>query len=243
MARNAISVCMPTFNGERFLHAQLQSILSELEPWDEIIIVDDASCDGTIRILMDMEKSDKRIKLVINERNVGVVKAVEIALCLATNEFIFLSDQDDIWLPGKVERGLSRLIGTTAVAVLSNAEILVEDRRTGVLFFLLGYEPRFSIPAQLYKNDFIGCSMCFKKIILKTALPFPGRISMHDWWLGVNAIATGATIFDRAPSILYRRHASNASPSSRRGVVKIIQSRFYNFLSLFVLIFRFANRG
>lgn len=237
-----ISVCMPTFNGGLFLRQQLDSILLELRPLDEFIIVDDASSDSTLEILKNLCKSDRRVRLVVNTRNVGVVKAVEMALALATKDVIFLSDQDDIWLPGKIERALLLLAGKDVVAVLSNSEIFVDDKRTGALFFSMGRQPRFTIASQLYKNNFIGCCMCFKSTVLATALPFPKRISMHDWWLGVNALASGNAIFDEVPSILYRRHASNASPSLRRGIVIVIKSRFFDFISLISLFFRMIGK-
>jgi glycosyltransferase involved in cell wall biosynthesis len=238
MTRNAISVCMPTYNGALFLQDQLDSILLELEPGDELIIVDDASRDRTADILHALAKSDSRVKLVMNSQNVGVVTAVEMALEQAHHEVIFLSDQDDIWLPGKVKRALSLLSRDGIVAVLTNSEIFVDDRRTGRLFFPQGRRPKFNIASQLYKNDFIGCCMCFKKVILKTALPFPKPVSMHDWWLGVVLIASGKVEFDATPSILYRRHSANASPASRRSILKIVRSRVFDAICLVRLFAR-----
>ena len=238
MVRAAISVCMPTYNGARYIKEQLDSIVAQLEDNDEVIVVDDGSRDGTRSILEGFAQRDDRIRVIMNTKNVGVVGAVEIAVANASREIIFLSDQDDIWLAGKVERALSKLDQDGIVAVLSNSEIFVDNKSTGTLFFGSGYQPRFSIGAQLYKNDFIGCCMCFKKSILSTALPFPKRISMHDWWLGVNALAAGGVVFDEEPSILYRRHGANLSPSSRRGIASIIRSRIFDALGLFKLLRR-----
>lgn len=242
MLRVAISVCMPSYNGARYIEEQIDSILPQLASSDELIIVDDGSRDGTRDILKKYAANDARIRLVMNEQNVGVVKAVEMAVAHASREIIFLSDQDDIWLPGKVERGLSMLSDEGVVAVLANSEIFVNNEPTGTLFFRPERFPRFSILAQFFKNDFIGCCMCFKKAVLTTALPFPRRVSMHDWWLGVNALAAGKVVFDEAPAILYRRHDANLSPSSRRSIATILRSRFFDALSLFALWQRVGTR-
>ena len=97
-----ISVCMATYNGEQFIHEQLESILGQLEGDDEIVIVDDASTDKSVRIAERF--SDKRIRIFRQARNCGVLKTFERALKEATGEIIFLADQDDIWRPDKVSK-------------------------------------------------------------------------------------------------------------------------------------------
>lgn len=238
MTPQALSVCMPTFNGERYLLEQLESIFPLLSPADEVIIVDDCSTDRTMAILSDFAQREKRLSLVRNDANIGVVKTVEKALLLARHETIFLADQDDIWLPAKISRAVARLAPADVVCVLSNNEIFVDDNRTGRLFFPAGSRPRMSMAAQLYRNDFIGCCMCFKRSVLATALPFPDGVSMHDWWLGVNALAQGKVQFDDEPTILYRRHASNATQSTRRNMLAVVQSRFHNVIAVAILLAR-----
>jgi glycosyltransferase involved in cell wall biosynthesis len=242
MMRDPVSVCIPTYNGISYLREQLSSIISELTADDELIIVDDGSTDGTKTTLADLAKLDSRVRVFANSSNVGVIKTVEAALKLATKDIIVLSDQDDIWIQGRIDRALSKLRDHEAVAVLSNSEIFVDGKRTGKLFFVPGRSPRFNVAAQLYKNDFIGCCMCFRRSILETAMPFPENISMHDWWLGVNAIVSGKVIFDDSPAILYRRHESNVSPSTRRAFSKVVWSRVFNALALVRLILRRVQR-
>lgn len=243
MMRDPVSVCMPTYNGASYLREQLSSIISELIKDDELIIVDDGSTDGTKIILTELAKLDSRVRVFENSSNLGVIKTVETTLKLATKDIIVLSDQDDIWIPGRIDRAMSKLHGNKVVAVLSNSEIFVNKKRTGKLFFVPERPPKFTIAAQLYRNDFIGCCMCFRKSILKTAMPFPENISMHDWWLGVNAIVSGEVIFDNSLAILYRRHDSNASPSTKRAFSKIVWSRIFNALALFHLLVRKVRRS
>ena len=97
-----VSVCLASYNGEKFIREQMESILSELSPFDEVIVCDDGSTDATCSIIMSF--NDPRIKLIINNNNIGHVKNFEKVLLLAQGQFIFLSDQDDIWVAGKVQK-------------------------------------------------------------------------------------------------------------------------------------------
>ena len=100
-----ISVCMASFNGNKYIKKQLDSILSQLGIDDEVIIVDDASEDDTVSTIMNF--NDPRIKLFENENNTGVIASFERSITLAKGEIIFLSDQDDIWLPNKIQKMMS----------------------------------------------------------------------------------------------------------------------------------------
>ncbi|HOF62870.1 MAG TPA: glycosyltransferase [Dermatophilaceae bacterium] len=97
-----ISVCLATYNGQRYLDEQLRSILDQLGPDDEVIISDDASTDDTLSVARAAR--DRRVRILDLTDRVGYSKNFERAVSAATGEIIFLSDQDDVWLPGKVER-------------------------------------------------------------------------------------------------------------------------------------------
>ena len=101
-----VSVAMATYNGEKYIQEQIDSILKNLEKKDELIISDDGSNDGTIEIIKKNIKKDNRIKL-INGPKRGVIKNFENALLNCNGDYIFLSDQDDIWLPNKVKTVMS----------------------------------------------------------------------------------------------------------------------------------------
>lgn len=96
----SISVCMATYNGAKFLTQQLESIIPQLNEEDELVIVDDCSTDNTLRIIQST--NDFRIKIFLNETNRGHVYSFGRALELASNDIIFMSDQDDIWLEGRI---------------------------------------------------------------------------------------------------------------------------------------------
>lgn len=193
---------MATYNGERFLRAQLESILPQLGQDDEIVVQDDCSTDATLNMLEAFE--DSRIRVSRNLQNLGVMRTVEKALARARGENIFLSDQDDIWLPGRVERAL-KLLGRYDLVVV-NCRVVDETLRTvnEDFFALLGSRSGFL--RNLYRNTFLGCCMSFRRGLLERALPFPHPIPMHDMWIGLVATVWGSVYFHPEPLILYRRH-------------------------------------
>lgn len=207
-----ISVCMATWNGERYLAAQIESVLSQLEQTDELVIADDLSSDSTLAVIASF--SDPRIRLLHGERRLGVVANFERALRAARGDFIFLCDQDDVWLPNK--RGVFEEALRTADLVVSDCRVtdgeLVVDAPS--FFALRGSGP--GMLHNLWRNSFLGCCMAFRRELLARALPFPAGIPMHDTWLGLVANATGRVRFIDQPTLLYRRHGTNASPTGGR---------------------------
>lgn len=238
----SVSVCMATYNGEMYLREQLDSILSQLREGDELIVVDDCSKDTTCELLKSYK--DERVKVFFNQRNLGVIRSFESALSKAENEIIFLSDQDDVWLPGRVSSCLEVFVQNAQVsAVVVNAEVLAFTERTGTRFFPQGYTPSFSLFSQLYKNEFIGCCMGVRRRVLKLALPFARGISMHDWWLGCCALMSGEVFFLNESKIYYRRHSSNASPAQRRKLSTILRSRISDVCCFSSLLMRRVIKG
>jgi glycosyltransferase involved in cell wall biosynthesis len=202
-----ISVCITTYNASKYIHDQIISILAQLGPDDEIIVSDDTSTDDTINIIKNI--NDHRIKILVGSNNLGVVKNFERALYAAKGEFIFLSDQDDLWLPNKVLECSKQLESNILVVT----DCIVVDEKLNPLhesFFLLR-NSRSGVLKNLYKNSYIGCCMAFKKELLRYALPIPKDVSMHDVWLGLLAELKGTVCFLPKKLMLYRRHNNNAS--------------------------------
>lgn len=221
-----ISVCLATYNGENYVREQLCSVLLQLEPIDEVVISDDGSTDHTLAVIASF--NDSRIRVLNSEGKLGVVRNFERALRAARGDLIFLCDQDDVWLPDKVERcriGLKDfpLIVTDCSVVDGNLAILSSS------FFRL----RSSGPGvlhNLWKNSYLGCCMAFRRELLEIALPFPRLIPMHDMWLGMLAEIHGGTCFIPEQLLLYRRHGRNASDAggkSKARFSKMIADRFF----------------
>jgi glycosyltransferase involved in cell wall biosynthesis len=194
-----ISVCIPTFNGAAFIGAQIESILAS-PLVTEIIVSDDGSIDNTVDIVKSF--NDKRIKLIDGPRT-GLVNNYEFLLSLASGEYIFLADQDDVWFPNKVEVMLAHLHDVDLVV----CDCIVVDGQMDVLhpsFFLL-LNSGSGLVRNLLRNRYLGCCIAFRQRLLKHALPFPPDLPVHDWWLGLVAEIFGGVIFISQPLMMYRR--------------------------------------
>lgn len=201
-----ISVCMATYNGERFLNEQLDSILKQLSPDDEVIISDDGSTDKTIEIIKSY--TDERIKLFHSTKK-NLIYNFENALKQASGDIIFLSDQDDIWFHDKVKKSVYHLQDNGLV--FSNALMFQgAEMHNGILFFKKS-KNLTGVLSNLYKAKYLGATLAFKSSILKDALPFPSNLAMHDIWIGLIAKITSSTYYIDEPLIYYRRHENTAS--------------------------------
>ena len=218
------SVILATYEGERYIGAQLDSILAQLSESDEVIISDDASTARTVDIAR--QRNDPRIKIVLNSSRLGYVKNFERAIASARGEHIFFSDQDDIWLPEKVSMMQSAL--RRKACVFSDAIIVDQDlRQLYASYFEFRKAHAFSFAAVFFRPCLIGATMACRKDYLATLLPFPADVP-HDFWIALNAILDGRLEIVRDPLILYRRHAATASISAttlKRSGITIIDER------------------
>lgn len=221
----SISVVMAVYNGLRFLPAQIDSVLSQLEGDDELVIVDDASTDNSANWLRTL--GSPRIRLHINAVNAGVRLSFDRGLGLARNDLIFLCDQDDVWLPGK-RAAMVNAFAThpRAVVVVSDAEIIDGDGRVTAPSFMAtrgGFKG--SLAATLWRNRFLGCAMAIRRSLLAVALPIPPESPMHDMWLGALGTLRGQVVYLPQPLLQYRRHGSNASPSRPQPLGRMLRWR------------------
>ena len=208
-----ISVCMATYNGITYLEQQVDSILQELNPDDELIVSDDDSSDGTLELLINLQVRDSRL-VILKGPGLGLIKNFENALNNAQGNIIFLADQDDVWLKGKVCIMLAGLDHHDLI--VSNCFVTDKDLncRPELFFDINGFGA--GIFKNLYKNKYLGCCMAFKANVLKKALPFPNNIPMHDWWLGLIADLYFNVGFSQVPTLKYRRHGENSSDTSEQ---------------------------
>lgn len=206
------SVCMATYNGERFIKKQLRSILDQIGAKGEVIVSDDGSTDGTIDVIKSFK--DTRVKLFHNPRHRNVVANFENALNHCSGKYVFLADQDDIWNKSKVETFLS--------AFAMGANFIVSDARvvndSGVLiepsyFKMIGVEK--GLIKNIYKNSYLGCCMAFERDLLNVFLPFPKNIVMHDIWMGLSAEMICQPLFIEKCLVNFRRHEDNVSYAAK----------------------------
>jgi glycosyltransferase involved in cell wall biosynthesis len=211
--RPKVSVCMATYNGEKYLAQQLQSILIQLSNYDEVIIVDDASADGTVDIVSNF--NDSRLILIQHAANQGVVASFEDAVRNATGDVLFLSDQDDIWAPNRVSRTLEAFADNKELAlVVTNVALINED---GTCFATDKRLKRWPFDSRLIPNlianRFQGSAMAFRSSLTQKILPFPGNfLFLHDAWIGARCALTRTGVgYISEPLLFYRRHAENLS--------------------------------
>lgn len=220
------SVAMATYNGERFLKEQMDTILVSLGEDDELVISDDGSTDKTRTIVEKYIEQDKRIRLIEGPKN-GVKKNFENAIRACRGEYIFLSDQDDIWDENKIQMILNIFSETGCSVVVHDNIVVEEDGKTVILdSFFKERGSGAGAKKNIWKNTYIGCCMAFKRELLDKILPIPNSIEMHDQWIGViNDLDGTGTVFIPDKLILYRRHGTNASSMSHYGIGKMIRNR------------------
>ena len=233
MERKSISVCMATYNGEKYVEEQIKSILMQLNDNDEIIISDDHSTDNTLGIIKSL--NDERVKIFINSLESGYAKNFENAICRASNDIIFLSDQDDVWMDIKIEKMLAGL----EVSDLVISDALISDSNLnptlGSHFKLFNVKKGFL--NNWLKTRYIGACMAFKKEMLEKLLPFPNnqKLCAHDYWIAIVGEFYFKVGLVNETLIKYRRHDSNASTGgikSANGLVHKLKVRFYTLKEL-----------
>lgn len=204
-----ISVCLATFNGERFIREQLESILLQLNDDDEVIVSDDTSEDRTLDIVKSF--GDHRVKIFPGQTYRSPIRNFENALRKSTGEYVFLADQDDLWRTGKVIDMLSAL--QDADLVLSDCTVIDADGEEIHSSFFKLNGSRKGLLRNIWRNSYLGCCMAMRRKVLQKCLPFPEFTPMHDWWIGVVAETFFTVKFIHQPLLGYRRHGVNATPT------------------------------
>jgi len=202
---------MATKNGATFVRAQLESILPQLNSNDEIIISDDGSVDGTLEVIRSFQ--DPRIRILDSESGPGITKNFEASLMASRGQLIFLADQDDVWLPGKIK------IMTTALEayelVVSDCRIVDDTLRTQNDSFYYVNKSGQGLIRNLIKNSYMGCCMAFTRKLKDRALPFPTDLPVHDFWIGLIGEMYFKVLFLPDVLVLHRKHGANATTSGK----------------------------
>lgn len=215
-----ISVCMATYNGEKYIKEQLDSILGQLGQEDELIISDDCSTDSTLDIIQGYK--DSRIRLFSGYKHKSLIHNFENALRRAKGEYIFLSDQDDVWAHNKVECMLVYLRKFDCVV----SDCFVTDGNLKVKqesFYELNHSRKNKFYNLFVSNPYLGCCMAFKGNVLRKCLPFPSNIPMHDIWIGNVAAFYFSTVFIEDRLIYFRRHGKNSSVTGGKSRYSLVQ--------------------
>ncbi len=209
---------MATYNGAKYIKEQVDSILMQLETNDELIVSDDGSTDDTIKIFESY--NDDRIKIFTDNKRKGVVGNFENALKKTSGDYIFLSDQDDVWFDSKVGVCLKEL--EKVDMVMHDAKVI----RNGETVINSYFSHRTNSPGYLnniIQPCYLGCCMAFKRSLLSKALPIPSVA--HDTYIGLIGDLHFKTKRIDKQLIYYRRHDNNASQVSEHNT-KSFLTRF-----------------
>lgn len=219
------SVAMCTYNGAQFIEEQIRSILNQTVPVGEIVVCDDGSTDSTIEIIQKIAKETTiPIHIHINETNLGCVRNFEKAIHLCNGDIIFLSDQDDIWMPNKVEKIVDYFLVNRQISVIISDALLIENNGKPIpnitLFDVVGlkdqlkyFDKGFAMELFLQVNRATGCTMALRKdfvsLIYINSEAKPGTDKqIHDGCIAISAIIKNALGYIKEPLTLYRQHIS-----------------------------------
>ena len=238
-----ISVCMATYNGSSFIYKQIVSILDQLAIDDELIIVDDCSLDTTLDIVSSI--IDNRIVVFKNDVNVGVNQSFSRAILAAKGDYIFLSDQDDIWIEGRVRLMIDYLNKNNVYLLTSNFSWINEFDIPVVVHF----DGVSSLRSRNYfgniwdifvgKTNYFGCAMLFRREMKAYIVPIPNFVESHDLWIAKIGNLLGSQVHLDNITFLKRIHRSNmTSTSSNRRLFAKIYSRYIFLKSLIYILLR-----
>ena len=215
-----VSIALATYNGEKFIREQLDSILNQSIQDFELIACDDCSTDSTLQILNEYVEKNTRIKVFANEKNLGFKKNFEKAISLCSGDYIALSDQDDIWTENHLQVlldniGNNDLVGANAflcdekakskgVDLLACSKIdFLPNSKDDWFFFLL------------HSNIFQGAACMFKKTLIQKSIPIPKNVKFHDYWLALVAAAGNGVCYKNECILYYRQHEKNVTENKK----------------------------
>lgn len=207
-----LSIALATYNGATYLEPQLESIYAQSVPDFEVIAADDASTDATADILERYSRTHG-LRYVVNTRRLGFIKNFEKAISLCSGAYIALSDQDDVWLPHKLERLLKEIGDRSLIC----SDVKLMDAQGRILADSLDKRLHTPVPddanqyySEVFFNCVRSCTTLFKRELLSKAMPVPSGALSHDWWLGVCATQLNGFKYLDEPLVLYRSHPGNA---------------------------------
>ena len=229
-----ISVCIATYNGEKYILEQLNSILPQLSASDEVIISDDHSTDNTIKLIKNLK--DPRIKIYLHDSESfkftidRSTHNFENAIKHAHGDKIFLSDQDDKWVDNKIEMMLP-LLNEYDTAV-SDCYVVDENLNITCKSYFSIRKKTYNIWSTFWKSPFLGSCMAFDRKVLTDVLPFPQYGVGHDLWIALVSLKKHSLCYIDAPLSYYRRHLGTVTGSGKNNHTSLLFKISYRYYIL-----------
>lgn len=218
----SVDILLATYNGQKYLREQLDSILNQEYKNFNLIISDDFSTDSTRDILKEYENKDERIKVIYQEKNIGSNANFEFLLTQVQSEYYMFSDQDDVWKRDKVRLSIEAIENHGVDLVYTDLEVVDENLKIINNSFnrkmrLIRKQRRY----QDYRLEYLyncvtGCTMICRTSKLKDILPFPNdKNILHDYWIALITSLNGKIYYLDIPTIKYRQHIGNQVGTKR----------------------------
>jgi glycosyltransferase involved in cell wall biosynthesis len=228
-----ISVALTSCNGANYLKEQLESVYAQSLLPDEVIVCDDCSTDNSIEILTEY-KEKHNLRYFINDKKLGFVKNFEKAISLCSGDFIALSDQDDVWLPKKIEILYNEMIECEIVnpdkpiLVHHDAFIVDENLKNSGIRFINKKVKVSGLKNLLFGNPKVqGASSMFNRKLKGICFPLPGSVPLHDLYMSFVCECFGIRKYICEPLMLYRQHSNNQIGASSYSIYKRV-TNFFN---------------
>lgn len=231
MENKKIDILMATYNGEKYLAEQLDSIINQTYHNWNLLIRDDNSTDRTLEIIQDYQKKDNRIKLLKdNKGNLGIVKNFEELLKNSESEFIMFSDQDDIWIENKLDMYLKMIekIKNKGFMIHSDA-ILFDKNKSNILKDTFISKKAINKGLEnVFFNYFVqGATILISKEIKNFILPFPKEVYLHDRYIHLISELFFERIFVNKALIYYRQHGDNQI-GAKNTIRELLSKRYFD---------------
>lgn len=220
----SISVAMAVYNGETYLPEQLDSILRQLQPQDEIVVSYDKSKDGTWQLLQTYREKYPQIRVLENQ-NPGINGNFNNAIAACTGDYIFICDQDDRWADNKRSAVVETFETSGADMVIHNGvHIDGEGNVISDPFFTM-YRIGDGKLKNILKPRYSGCCTAFTRAMAEKIMPMPMQLDAYDHWIGTIGEFMGKIAYDERILLYHRLHDSNVTPVSTRSLGVILRAR------------------
>lgn len=229
-----VDILLATYQGASYIKAQIQSILNQTYPYIHLWIRDDGSSDITPNLIEQIASFyPDRISIIPSHKNLGIRGNFSELMAYSKAKYIMFSDQDDIWLPEKIELSLNAMKkmekdhgDQTPLLVHTDLKIVRNDLSliSNSFWEYARLNPNAtSLNRLLTQNVLTGCTMLLNRPLVNLSLPIPKGSIMHDWWIALVAAAFGQITHVQTPTMLYRQHNSNDIGAKQYGILSYFQ--------------------
>lgn len=232
-----IDILLTTYNGEKYLRSQIDSIFAQTYINWKIMVIDDCSTDKTCSIVTEyMDKYPGKIELYKNDKNSGNPASNFFKLLnMSKSDYVMFCDQDDVWLENKIEMTINAMKNleceNSQMPILIHTDLKVVDFKLNILSDSMFKYQKLDSNAKTLKeiivqNNVTGCTVMLNKKLISMCNSIPENIIMHDWWVALIAAAFGVIGFVNEPTILYRQHESNQVGSKDASSILFLFNKF-----------------